>query len=197
MELARVWRDRPAGPRGGCWGAGCCPSSPKISLKSSSSFPGQFAVVIGVDRSGGGFKPVARPLEVEALLLKCHIYRPTFVSFFISRAFGHKWTRLFPSVDKSPPPLSPPLPPPGVWVVGPSSSPALYQQKSLSNFQESRAALLVAPSLGGGSLPRVFRAVWRGGGGWSAAERGPKAASVRSLSSVFLFSLRSRSPNFY
>lgn len=42
-------------------------------------------------------------------------------------------------------------PPPPVWVVGPSSSPARYQQKSLSNFQESRAALLVAPSLGGRS----------------------------------------------
>lgn len=46
-RVCRVKTHWPAGPKG-C----CCPSSPKISLKSSSSLPGQFAVVIGFDSWG-------------------------------------------------------------------------------------------------------------------------------------------------
>lgn len=64
----------PPGPNG-C----CCPSSPKISLKSSSSFPGQFAVVIGFD-SSGFLTPATRPSTagaVYALLKKMSQHLPT------------------------------------------------------------------------------------------------------------------------
>lgn len=93
---------RSAGPRG-C----CCPSSPNISLKSSSSFPGQFAVVIGFDSSG--FYPATRPSTAGAIyaLLKCHnIYRlpRRRTSTLLHLAHGLLATRelrVFPSFDKS------------------------------------------------------------------------------------------------
>lgn len=70
--------------------------------------------------------------------------------------------------------------------------PARYQRKSLSNFKESRPALRVAPSLSDVSSPLIpSRSALKCG--WV----GLKGASVLSLSSVFLFSLRSCSPNFY
>lgn len=84
---------RPAGPKG-C----CCPSSPKISLKSSSSLPGQFAVVIGFDSSG--FTPsLDRRRQLEQFMLSYNV--TTFTDchdavlqllLFNSRACGHKRT---------------------------------------------------------------------------------------------------------
>lgn len=134
----------PPGPNG-C----CCPSSPKISLKSSSSFPGQFAVVIGFD-SSGFLTPATRPSTagaVYALLKKMSQHLPTATTPNLNFC---SFNSRINNACVSPPPLHCP-----VWQIHNTGRrlsslsllpPAVTRcENSGFNFRESRPS--VAPAL--------------------------------------------------
>lgn len=131
MTLGTVETHWPAGPNG-C----CCPSSPNISLKSSSSFPGQFAVVIGFDSSG--FTPPLdrRPLEQFTLYPKVSQHLPTATADAKLQLFVH-WIRELSSPHPPPPPSSDKSKKKCRSLVF-SSSPAVNECNSGFNFRESR-----------------------------------------------------------
>lgn len=134
-EVGQQKRERrPAGPSGGC--CCCCgPSSPKISLKSSSSVPAQFAVVIGLDRPGCT-PPLDRRRPLEQFVLSENVT-------FTDCPGGELWlgplSQGHPAVNER---LSPRRWTDPARLVAPSPSLVTRQPNSVYNFKQKSAAPL-------------------------------------------------------